>query len=166
MLFIVLSGKEQQIVRFAKEEDLTRVNELRRMVNDLHCEGKSDIFRDGWCKELEDHVFAMWSDEDKDIIVAERDGGICGYACVNHIHRPQSPYMWARDLYEVNEFGVDEKFRRQGVATELFEFLRADATTKGFPKIDLNVWEFNQEAIQFYEAVGFQVYRRYMEFKL
>ncbi len=154
------------MVRFAKEEDLVRVNELRRMVNDLHCEGKAEVFRDGWCKELEEHVFTMWSGADKDIVVAERDGEICGYACVNYIHRPQTPYMWERNFYEINEFGVDEKFRRQGVATELFAFLKEDAVKKGFEKIDLNVWEFNQEAIKFYESIGMKVYRRYMEMKL
>lgn len=31
-------------VRYAKREELERVNELRRMVNELHAENRPDIF--------------------------------------------------------------------------------------------------------------------------
>lgn len=31
-------------VRYAKREDLVRVNEMRKMVNDLHTENRPDIF--------------------------------------------------------------------------------------------------------------------------
>ena len=34
---------KQIIIRFAKESELVRVNELRKQVNDLHVEGKSGI---------------------------------------------------------------------------------------------------------------------------
>lgn len=29
----------------------------------------------------------------------------------------------------------------------------------------VDVWEFNEGALEFYESVGFKTYRRYMEFK-
>ena len=38
--------------RFAKEEDLPRVNELRKQVNDLHVAGRPDIFKPGFSEEL------------------------------------------------------------------------------------------------------------------
>lgn len=31
------------VIRFAKENELIRVNELRKQVNDLHVEGKSEV---------------------------------------------------------------------------------------------------------------------------
>ena len=39
---------KQIIIRFAKESELVRVNELRKQVNDLHVEGKPEIFRAGF----------------------------------------------------------------------------------------------------------------------
>ena len=30
-------------------------------------------------------------------------------------------------------------------------------------RIELNMWEFNAPALAFYEAAGFETYRRYME---
>ncbi|MBO5144267.1 MAG: GNAT family N-acetyltransferase [Lachnospiraceae bacterium] len=151
------------MVRFAKIEDLERVNELRKIVNDVHVEGRPDIFKAGFHDELRDFIYDIWDTENKDIIVAERNGVICGFACVQYVSKPESPFMNARTFYDVDEFGVDTAFRRQGVATELIAFIREDAKKRGIDRIELNMWEFNQGALAFYESVGFQTYRRYME---
>lgn len=151
------------MVRFAKKEDLERVNELRKIVNDVHVEGRPDIFKAGSHDELRDFIYEIWDTENKDIIVAERNSVICGFACVQYVSKPESPFMNARTFYDVDEFGVDTAFRRQGVATELIAFIREDAKKRGIDRIELNMWEFNQSALAFYESVGFQTYRRYME---
>lgn len=151
------------MVRFAKEEDLERVNELRKEVNDLHVQGRPDIFKPGFNEVLRDYIYEIWNAENKDIIVAERDGVICGFACVQYIDKPENPFMNARRFYDVDEFGVDTAYRRQGVATELIEFIKEDVRAHGMTKLELNMWEFNEDALAFYEAVGFKTYRRYME---
>lgn len=152
------------MVRFAREEDLDRVNELRKQVNEVHVNGRPDIFKPGFCEELKSHIYDMWGKEDKDIIVAERDGVICGFACVCFCVRSESPYYLERRFYDVDEFGVDESFRRQGVGTEMFDFIKADAKRRGFYKIELNMWEFNTGAFEFYKAAGFKTFRRYLEY--
>lgn len=58
---------------------------------------------------------------------------------------------------------MDPAYRRQGVATELIAFVREEAQKRGFERVELNMWEFNEGALAFYEAVGFRTYRRYME---
>lgn len=151
------------MVRFAKEEDLERVNELREMVNDLHVQGRPDIFKPGFNEVLRDYIYEIWNAENKNIIVAERDGVICGYACVQYIDKPENPFMNARKFYDVDEFGVDAAYRRQGVATELIDFIKEDVKAHGMTKLELNMWEFNEDALAFYESVGFKTYRRYME---
>lgn len=74
--------------------------------------------------------------------------------------------MREREYLDVDEFCVDEAYRRTGAATELITFIRDVAKERGFDRIELNMWEFNQEALAFYEAVGFTTYRRYLEMKL
>ena len=71
--------------------------------------------------------------------------------------------MKERDFLDIDEFCVDEVFRRQGIASAMIEFIRRFAKEKGFHRIELNMWEFNEGALAFYEAVGFRTYRRYME---
>lgn len=66
----------------------------------------------------------------------------------------------------MEEFGVSPDYRRRGVATAMVEYMRADAKEKDFTKIELDMWKFNESALEFYESVGFKTYRRYMEMNL
>lgn len=152
------------MVRFAKEKDLDRVNELRKQVNDIHVEGRPDVFKAGFGNEIRDLAKVILESENSDIIVAERDGIICGMACVDYVNRPETAYGNARSFYHVQEIAVDTEFSRQGVAKELLEFMITDAKKRKLNKIELDVWEFNDSAIEFYQAVGFSQTRRWMEY--
>ncbi|MBQ6551101.1 MAG: GNAT family N-acetyltransferase [Lachnospiraceae bacterium] len=154
------------LVRFAREEDLPRVNVLRKEVNDLHVAGKPDTFKPGFSDELRDYIFAIFADPMKKIVVAELCGTVCGFAVLNHITRPETPFMYVRDYLDVDEFGVDRDFRRRGAASAMIRFIRDYAVEQGFRKLELNMWEFNRSALAFYETAGFDTYRRYMEMKL
>lgn len=142
-------------IRFAREDELDRVNELRKQVNDLHVEGKPDVFKAGFNDELYNHIYDIWNDPEQEIVVADADGIICGFAVVHHIYKAENPFMFERDFIDVDEFCVDERFRRQGIATEIITFIKDYTKEKGFKRIELNMWEFNQGALEFYEAVGF-----------
>lgn len=128
------------MVRYATRDELERVNELRKIVNEVHCNGRPDIFKGGFCKELQEFIYTLWENDNSDVIVVIREGKICGFACVDYVEKPESPYNLARRFYHINEFGVDENYRRQGVATELFDFIKKEATAKNFDKVELEMW--------------------------
>lgn len=153
------------MVRFAVREDLGRVNELREQVNRVHVEGKPEFFRDNFGEPLNKHIYEMWQQDNRDILVVERNHRICGFACVEYVYKPENLYQKARKYYHIDEFGVDEKMRRQGVGTELFHRIRLEAEKRGFTRIELDMWEFNETALKFYESIGFHTYRRYMEYE-
>lgn len=153
-------------IRFAKHEDLERVNELRRQVNELHVEGEPEIFKPGFSDELRDHIYKVFNDPLQRIVIYDKEGVICAFAVLNHIIRPENPFMYKRDYLDIDEFCVDESFRRMGIAAEMISFIRDYAKTCGFERLELNMWEFNKDALAFYEAVGFETYRRYMVMKL
>ena len=44
------------MVRFAEERDIPRINELRRQVSELHAQNRPDIFKPGFCQELQDRT--------------------------------------------------------------------------------------------------------------
>ena len=136
-------------MRLAEEKDLSRVNELRKQVNDLHVMGKPEVFKAGFSRELQDYIQVIRT--------------ICAFAVIHHISRPENPFMYERDFLDIDEFCVDEKYRRQGAGSALVRFIRDFAKEKGFHRIELNMWEFNQDALAFYEAAGFTTFRRYME---
>ena len=61
---------------------------------------------------------------------------------------------------------MDENYRRQGVATDMIMFIKEYARQKGVKRLELNMWEFNEGALKFYEMTGFHTYRRYMEMEV
>ena len=111
-------------------------------------------------------MYKIWKDPEQKIVVAELNGVVCGFAVLHHIHRPGNPFMLERDFMDVDEFCVDKEYRRQGIATKMMSFIRNYTKEKGIKRLELNMWEFNQDALAFYEAVGFKTYRRYMEMKV
>lgn len=151
------------IVRYACMADIPQINVLRRSVNELHVTGRPDFFRSDAWPVIEGRAAELLCSETDGILVALTDGEIAGFAVVNYIDRPENPYMRARRFYHVEEFGVAERFRRMGVATALVAFMKQDARERGFSRIELDMWEFNEGALAFYERAGFRTYRRLME---
>ena len=122
-------------IRFAEENELIRVNELRKQVNDLHVEGKPEIFKPGFSDELRDHIYDIWKDPEQEIVVADADGIICGFAVLHHIHKNENPFMYERDYMDVDEFCVEKTYRRQGVASEMISFIRDYTKEKGLKRL-------------------------------
>ena len=156
-------GTAPVTVRFARDEDLERVNELRKQVNDLHVEGKPEVFKPGFSDELRDYLYAIRKNPEQQIVVAEQEGKVRGFAILNHINKPENPFMFERDFLDIDELCVDKNSRRQGIAGEMIRFIRSWAKEQGYKRIELNMWSFNRGALAFYEAAGFETYRRYME---
>ena len=153
-------------IRFAREEDLEGINELRRQVHELHAAGKPEVFKPGFPPELRDHVRTVFRDPTQKILLCEEAGKPVGFAVLHSIHKPETPFMVEREFLDIDEFGVDAAHRRQGIATAMIRFLTAWAKEADFDRVELNMWEFNQEALAFYEQAGFQTYRRYLELSL
>lgn len=154
---------ENIVIRSAKREELDAVNKIRKQVNDIHVNGRSDIFReDGW-QFIELFIYSRFDEENSDVIVAAIEDEIVGFAVVQYITRSESPFGKARKYFHIEEFGVDEEFRRKGIATSIIDFAKIEAKKNGFVRIELDMWEFNDGALAFYESVGFKTFRRYME---
>ena len=79
-------------------------------------------------QRADEYIFLAMRDGQSDgqlnALVAEREGVICGFACISYVERAETPYSYARRYYEIEEFGVDPAFHRQGVATELFDYMK------------------------------------------
>ena len=153
-------------VRYANFDELPRVNELRHTVSELHAEGRPDIFRPGFCEELQQRVYTLFDAPQYDVIVACLDGEICGFAIVQYVDRLESAYMCAQRFYHIEEFGVDEKYHRHGIGTALLTFCKAEAKQKGFDRLTLDVWAFNEDARHFYASADFHIYRCDLECKM
>ncbi len=149
-------------VRPAQRKDIPAINIIRKEVNELHSSGRPDIFKPGFCGELQNFALSFIDDENKGLLVYD-DGDIKGFAMFTMVVKPESAYTLPRRFIHIEEFGVSSKYKRMGVGTALIEQIALFGKQRDFTKIELDVWEFNDEAIEFYEKLGYKPFRRFME---
>lgn len=154
-------------IRTAEVGDYAKIAEMLEYMCRLHAEGRPDIFAAGAAKYDCGKLSAICADPDTPVYVADEGGRLCGYCMCRFLMRGDKsevtrPYfsLWVDDLCVLPEC------RRMGVASALMEHVRACAAERGCHNIELNVWDFNSGAVDFYEDFGFSVQRRIMELRL
>ena len=86
----------------------------------------------------------------------------------NRPHSDLSPLqMFARSWFAVlDSLIVAAAHRRKGIGTALAREAHKWALCNGVERAWLNVWEFNESAISFYESLGYQTIGRRMQVDL
>ena len=65
----------------------------------------------------------------------------------------------------IDEICIRKNFRRQGLGKILFEYIYSLVKDKAVDSLELGVWSFNKEAVEFYKAMGMTVKNLRMEKK-
>lgn len=149
-------------VRDMLPQEAVRVAELHGQIHALHVAGRPDLF----AKAKDDSIGLMlWhsSQPNRRVLVAVRDDIILGYAVICYESREASPYTKARRSLHVQEICVDETLQRSGAGRALMEYVYEDARQRSYPRVELDVWDFNESAHAFYHAIGMQDFRHYLE---
>lgn len=151
------------MVRFARKEDYEAINALRAPVCALHSNGYPALFKPVFAKDHQERVLKMMEDPEQDVLVAEENGQLLGFAMVEYIKREETNSMYAVHEAHIVEIGVDETSQGKGIGTALIQAVKDAAKVRGCRSVQLDVWEFNKSALRFYEKLGFVTLRRKME---
>ena len=150
-------------IRRANQGDYEGLCEVFEEVDALHREALPQVFRepDGPTRTRA-FISAIISDEDAVVLVAEHESRIIGLVYTAIRESPDIPLMVPRRYAMINNLVVTERFRRSGVGRSLVEKAHQWALGKGVHHVELNVWEFNQRAMAFYEKLGYTTASRRM----
>lgn len=151
------------MIRFARKEDYEAINALRAPVCALHSNGYPALFKPVFAKDHQERVLKMMEDPEQDVLVAEENGQLLGFAMVEYIKREETNSMYAVHEAHIVEIGVDETSQGKGIGTALIQAVKDAAKVRGCRSVQLDVWEFNKSALRFYEKLGFVTLRRKME---
>ena len=151
-------------VRRAEERDIPRILTLLSQVLELHAKIRPDIFIPGTTKYSAEELTAILRDEQTPVYAAAGgDDLLIGYAFCQVRTQPFTSTMVPFTSLYIDDLCVDEAFRGKQVGKLLLEHVRAEANRLGCYEITLNVWEGNDSARGFYEAMGFGVKETQME---
>ncbi|HIU01128.1 MAG TPA: GNAT family N-acetyltransferase [Candidatus Coproplasma excrementavium] len=149
-------------VRKAEEKDIPAILGLLRQVNEVHYEGRPDLFKNNTKYDAEG-VKKLISDENTPLFVCEDEGKVAGYAiCMFKETRGDSLLQDVKTLY-IDDICVDGNARRRGVGSALYEYVCDFAKKSGCYNLTLNVWACNPAAMKFYVKCGLVPLKTTME---
>ena len=154
-------------IRKAEEKDAQKIAEMLIGIGALHHNGRPDIYKDNLQKYNESDILDILKDENSPIYVAaDEEDVVAGYAFCQIKAVENNKALMDREFMYIDDFCVDEKYRKQHIGQTLIQSVLEEAKKIGVDGIELNVWEFNENAIKFYEKCGFTTQKREMEIKL
>lgn len=102
----------------------------------------------------------MISDESTAVFVAELEGNILGFVQAIVREAADIPVLVPRRYAIIDGIVVMSKYKKRGIGGMLMKRIEEWTKEKGASSIELNVFEFNEEAITFYESLGYMTLSR------
>ncbi len=154
-------------IRKAVASDYDNLCALFDQADTLHRKSLPQIFqKPSGVVRGRDYVLGLIADESVGLFVAQVEGRLVGLICVMIRESPEIPIFVRRRYAVIESVVVAEEHRRAGIGRGLVEKAHQWAVAEGADSIELNVWEFNQGAVEFYERLGYETASRKMSKRL
>lgn len=149
-------------IRKAEQRDIPGIVDLLYQVQDVHAQKRPDIFKRGSRKYTDEQLGEVIAANT--VFVAEENGTgrILGHAfCILYLHIDNNTPNYS-NLY-IDDLCVDEAARGRHIGKALFDHVISYARQQGCYNVTLNVWSCNENAMEFYKAMGMNVQKIGME---
>jgi ribosomal protein S18 acetylase RimI-like enzyme len=154
-------------VRVAEPADFRAISAIFAEVDRMHEQAHPDLFRQPEQEgRLDEYLLGLVDGPNSTMLVAELGGEVTGFVTVEVREAPPVPVFQPRRFGAINTMAVVPGLRRQGIGRLLFAAAESWAAARGATEIELSVYEFNQGAVRFYEALGYGTVSRRMRRKL
>jgi ribosomal protein S18 acetylase RimI-like enzyme len=154
-------------IRLASEADYGALGPVFAEAERYHREALPHVFRAPQGRFPPPSLFRQWvSEAGSAVFVADDAGDLVGFVTVRADSAPDEGILQPRDFAVVDTLAVRSDQRRRGIGRSLLEAVHGWARERRLGHVSLNVWEFNQSAIDFYRALGYQTVSRQMEYAL
>jgi ribosomal protein S18 acetylase RimI-like enzyme len=150
-------------IRKATAEDYSPLCGLFDEVDVLHRANLPHLFQrpNGPVREP-DYYRGLIADKDVGLFVVEIGEKLVGFVHAVVRDAPPIPILVPRRYAIVESVGVKPGFQKHGMGRLLMDTVQEWATAEGATSIELNVFEFNETAIEFYEKLGYETLSRKM----
>ncbi|MFN8529450.1 MAG: GNAT family N-acetyltransferase [Anaerolineae bacterium] len=154
-------------IRPAVPDDVELLCRLNEPVHELHVKAYPQFFKPyAITDEMRNFFHVRLTDPTWAGFIAELDEEPVGYVLLQTLRRPENVFVYAMDYISVDQLSVMPEHQRKGIGRALMEAVYTFARANGLSYLVLNVWVFNQDAIGFYERLGFNFRDTRMELTL
>ncbi|MFM2589873.1 N-acetyltransferase family protein [Vibrio sp. TBV020] len=148
-------------IRAASMNDLEQLNELMFQLHDEHHQQCSEHFKSAEEIEQEKSIARYIDDPECIVFVACVEESVVGFVS-GHFCELVSTVSKPVQMGSIDELYVIPSSRGTGVAKKLCQKIEHRFEEYGVKQIFVEVWEFNQSAIQFYNQSGFEHHIHWM----
>jgi ribosomal-protein-alanine N-acetyltransferase len=166
------SISDKVTIRLAKLEDKDALCNLYIEFHQFHVGGvperlvsleKMDSQQAG---ELRRNIEKIINDQNSEILIAQNSDQVVGLAEVYLKKDEPHPAKKAYTYGHLQSLVVNQEARRYGIGKLLVEVAEKWAKEKGAAEMRLDIWEFREGPLRFYEKLGYRTLRRNLVRKL
>ena len=152
------------MIRRAQKKDLEAIDRLLYQVLAIHEEIRPDIFIAGTKKYTDEELMSIFENEQTPVFVYTDDKDeVLGYCFCQMQQIKGIANMHDRKTLYIDDLCVDGAARGQHVGKQLYDYVIQYARQQGCDSVTLHVWQGNDGARAFYEAMGFGIQKTLME---
>ena len=140
-------------IRIANDNDIDS-NFLKLYIEGfkMHYENRKDIFIAKTDEELKKELINVLKNPEKIVLVVEIENVIIGYVEFKYSTK-------ATKCIFIDQIFIDNDYKRKGYGRILIEEVIKFAKGNNCKRIELNCWSFNEDALKFYQKIGFMQQR-------
>src|ERR1035437_1945332 len=129
----------------------------------IHLQALPEIFKDpkgnSWDK---DYVISLINNLNSDIFLAKDEKKVVGVMVLIVKSSQNLAILKTRQFVALDCISIKEQYQNKGIGKMLLKKMEDWAYEKGIFQIELNVYEFNYNAIRLCKNLGFRTYSRRM----
>ncbi|WP_456270936.1 GNAT family N-acetyltransferase [Bacillus sp. AK031] len=153
------------IIREATKSDYEVVHKIQKQVHEFHTNERPDHYRMADITLDKEYFNSLIDGENTKVFLFEKDQPIA-YTILTIKNTEERPILIPKKVVYMDDFGVDVKYRGKGLGKEFFGKIVDFAKKIEASSLELGVWEFNEDAIKFYESMNLKTKMRRMEINL
>ena len=155
-------------IREALLYDYNDVNNLVAEVHKLHVKNRPDVYVDVDTPLAQEYFEELLNDNDTKLFIVEdiQNKELVAYSIVKIITTRSIQILIPSKFAYIEDICVKFNNQKKGIGRLLFEHIVGYAKTEGISSLQLVVWEFNKNAIEFYQSLGMKTRNRRMELNL
>lgn len=144
------------IIRKASIEDYTHLCPIYEELDNLHLKNHPEIFRTPLnCSRKKSDIETIIENPNRELFIAEINSEIVGFVeCFIAKSHPH-PVIKEREWVQLDNIAVKNEYQNKKIGNLLLERAKEWAKEKNLNRIELTVYSFNTNTINFYEKKGF-----------
>ena len=155
-------------IREGIAKDYIDIRNLVIEVHNLHVKNRPDVYLDVDNPFEKERFEDLLNDNTSKLFVVEDvdSGELVAYSIVQIMTSRNISILKPSKFAYIDDFCVKSTYQKNGIGKLLFNYTVDYAKKEGASSLQLIVWEFNESAIKFYEALGMSTRNRRMELDL